>query len=236
MSIRYQAVGVGALLAVAGVANAFTISNVADRPTLLAGTPVPLDLSSRGLTGTNGNEFVAPISSVSFSGELKVEVFGNAPAFTTGLNDVVMIYTFTGDSNIFGIEGFSFGVDSSVEIDFADINGSTQGRVTADVTGGQADPGVTVTDNVGSNDTWDFDYTSDNIGGADGDETFTWYIRTGGDIDVSFVDVLVTDFGGITIQAPALVNRGGGNDLDVPAPGVASLLGLAGLAAARRRR
>lgn len=257
------AVSAAALVLVASTgASAFTPVNnaVTSRASLGVGTTMTqLDLSGLGylngfLTTSNSysQSFVGPNGN--YSGNLKVEVFGNQGTPGPGLNDLLMIYTFTGDgaplTRANGAEDFEFGVDTSVEIDYADLVAATHGKISGESTlqVGQADPLVTVNDFVSSNDTFKFNYNPANgsgrlveLGGntvaqPGATEEFTWYVRTNGNTAINFVDVRIADFGFVTIRSLSFVNNPGQPDINIPAPGVAGLLGLGALVAGRRRR
>lgn len=258
-------VSVSALvLAATSAASAFTPVNniVPDRATLGVGTTLsPLDLSALPyLSGslTTSNSYMQTFSGTggNFSGFLKVEVFGNVSTPGSGLNDLLLVYTFHGDGapliRANGAEAFEFGVDTSVEIDYSDLIAATHGKISTETSlqATQLDPAVSINDFVSSNDTFNFDYT--NGGAATGrlaelggntvslpgaSEEYSWYVRTNGNVGINFVDVLVTDFGGVRIRSLSLVNNPGQPDINVPAPGVAvGLLGFGALAAGRRRR
>lgn len=249
------------VLAAGSAAFAFNPANVekTDRAAVgIGSTYTPLDLSGLAyLTGslTTSNSYSQSFTGPggNYSGRLTVEVFGNVGVPSSALNEVVLLYTFVGDgapltrSN--GAEDFIFGVDSSVEIDYTSLVGATHGKVTneSSLQVGQLNPVVSVNDNVG-NDTFRFNYNpaggtgrlvelGGNTAGSPGaTETFSWYVRTTGDVALNFVDVDIADFGFVTIRSLSLVNNPGQPDLGVPAPGSFALVGLAGLAAARRRR
>jgi hypothetical protein len=252
------------VLAAASAASAFTPVNnaVPDRATLGVGTTLsPLDLSALpyltgSLTTSNSYSQAFAGSGNNFTGTLSVEVFGNVGTPGPGLNDLLMIYTFHGDGapliRANGAEGFEFGVDTSVEIDYSDLIAATHGNITGDssLQAGQLNPAISVNDFISSNDTFNFDYTNagtvtgrlGELGGnttslPGASEDFVWYVRTSGNVAVNFVDVRVTDFGGVTIRSLSLVNNPGQPDINVPAPGIAgALLGFGALAAGRRRR
>lgn len=228
-------------------------NSVATRASLgIGSTLVPLDVSGlgylNGVINDGTNAYIQPYTGAgsNFTGTLRAEVFGNVGTpNSASLNDVMIVYTFVGNVALTGAETFDFGIDSSTQVDFARLAAATQGRIDADtaVEVGQLDPVVTLFDNTGSNDTFNFNWnaaggsTSLNRLGGSQAETFTWYVRTSGDVKLNFVNVLITDFGGTTIQSLALVDNPGQPDLNVPAPGVATLLVSAfGVMGVRRRR
>ncbi len=223
-----------------------TITNnpVADRATLLSGR-VPLNLSAVSFinAGPGSLDAANGVYSENFSngpfytGTLSVEVFGNVANPGIGLNEVTLIYTFTGNGPS-AIEQFVMGLNGSSNLDFADLASATHGRITGDTTFGQGDAVVDLIDNSGGgqNDNMIFSYQSDNLGGPSLTETYTWYVRASGAVAVNFVDVEISDFGFAFARTLTLVDIPGQPDLNVPAPGAAALLGFAGLAASRRRR
>jgi len=248
-----------ATVAFAGSAQAATIpvaNNVSpDLASLGVGsTFVPLDLTGASfLTGSvnqgvNGyTQNFAGVGS-NFSGNLTVEVFGNVSTIgTAALTDVLLVYTFTGDTALTGAESFEFGVDTSLEVDVSALQSATHGRVTAGTSleAGQTDPFVSLND-FGSaiNDTWFFDHTQGGtLGGSTGmlggsaSETYQWYVQTSGDVKLNFTDVLVTDGGSTKIRSLSLVVNPGQSNLNVPAPSAAIALATGlGAAATRRRR
>ncbi len=260
MSKVYAAASV-AILAIAGsaIGQVNPVNNsVANRSALgIGGSLVPLNISglpfltgaiNDGTTVGAGNAYIQNYTGNlgNFSGTLRAEVFGNVSTpLSAALNDVVIVYTFVGNVSAVGAETFNFGVDTSVQVDFARLATATQGRIDADtaVQAGQLDPVVTLFNNVGTNDTFKFDWNSTGgstglvrLGGSQA-ETFSWYVRTAGDVKLNFVDVNITDFGGTTIRSLALVNNPSQPDLNVPAPGALGLvISVFGLAGVRRRR
>lgn len=237
-------------------------NQVTDRATLGVGTTlVPFNVEALPyLNGTvTGNSYSQTFigQSNNYSGRLTVEVFGNVADASPALNDVLMIYTFTGDGapavRANGAEDFEFGVNSSVEIDYTALITATHGKIGGEsffdpAHGVQLDPVVSVNNNISSNDTFKFNYNPNSgtgrlveLGGNSTSspgqtETFSWYVRSSGDVALNFVDVRIANFGFVTIQSLSLVNNPNQPDLNVPAPGVAGLLiGVAGLAGRRRR-
>lgn len=250
------------VLTLAGSALAGPITNnaVSSRASLgVGGLFQTLDLSALNylngsLTSSNSYSQTFTGPGGNYSGRLTVEVFGNVGTPGPGLSDLLLIYTFTGDgapvTRANGAESFEFGVDTSVEVDFAALTAATHGRINSEssLQFGQLDPAVDLNDFVSGNDTWKFDYNpaggsgrlvelGGNTASAPGaTETYTWYVRSTGDVALNFVDVRITDFGAVTIKSLALVNNPNQPDLTVPGPGAAALMGLAGLVGLRRRR
>ncbi len=243
----------------AGSAQAATIpvaNNVSpDLATLGVGsTFVPIDLTGAGfLNGTINlgiNGYTQNYAGVgnNFTGTLDVQVYGNVPTFgSASLTDVLLVYTFTGNAALTGAELFEFGVDTSLEVDVAALNGATHGRVTAGTSleAGQIDPLVNLNDfGAGINDTWSFDHTrGGSVGGNTGmlggstNEVYQWYVQTTGDVKLNFTDVLVVDGGSTKIRSMALVVNPGQPNLNTPTPGGALVLSAGlGAAAMRRRR
>ncbi len=245
MSIRICAAA--AALCAASTAHAVAVpiadSSIIDRATLLTGLQ-PLNLSDQvygpQLSGPDSNTFSTTYigGGGNYSGTLTVEIFGNVGQSGAALNDVVLIYTFAGDDAFNGAEGFEFGIDSQFELDADDLLGATQGTIVGDTSAGQVSPDVTYFENAGANDTWFFDYNAepDNLGGPDGDEVVSWYVRAGGDVKLNFVDVTITNFGTVTVDMLALVVDPTQPDLNIPAPGAIALLAGAGVVGIRRRR
>lgn len=249
------------VLAVAGSASAAIVTNnsVASRSSLGVGTTMsPLDISAlpyiSGLSGINSYSQTFTGPGGNYSGRLGVEVFGNVSTPGAGLNDVLLVYTFVGDgapvTRANGAETFTFGVDTSVEIDYAALTSATHGRIDSDtaVQSGQLEPEVTLNDFVSGNDTFAFDFSPGSVVGRIAElggntasnpgatETYTWYVRTTGNVQLNFVDVRITDFGSVTIRSLSLVNNPGQPNLNIPAPGIAAFAGVAGLLGLRRRR
>lgn len=252
------AAGALALANAASAQVAIPNNSVADRAALGVGTSfVALDLSSAGFLNGAVNNGINSYSEDyignfgNFSGNLTVEVFGNQSALGAGLTDVLLIYTFTGSAiSPLGAEQFDFSVDGGSDLDFGTLKDATQGSILDQTTlvGGQLDPAVSVTDNLMSSDTWTFSFDdgdgttgepTDQLGGGGQFEQYTWYVQTSGDVKLNFVDVLVTDFGGVTISSLGLVLDSNTPNLGtiIPLPSAAGM-GLVGLGviASRRRR
>ncbi|MEC9372548.1 MAG: PEP-CTERM sorting domain-containing protein [Planctomycetota bacterium] len=229
---------VSAATAMSASAVVITDTPAATEAGLLTGL-VPLDLSSvvvSGLTTSNSLSvnFTAPLGA--YSGTLTARVYGNQGTPGTGLNDVLVIYEFVGNGPDM-IDEFEFGVDSGASLDFSDLLSATQGTI-QDLSVGQGSPLVELTNGVATNTTQNFGFLAagDGLGGPATTESFAWYIRSGGDVQVNLVDVVARDFGNVTVQSLALVDIPGQPDLNVPAPGALALLGAAGVMGLRRRR
>lgn len=228
-------------VAVSGTAQAVVITDtpVATEAGLISGL-VPLDLSSvvtSGLTTSNSLSVNFSEPNGAYTGTLSATVYGNVGApGTQALNDVVIVYEFTGNGPD-AIDEFEFGVDSGTSLNFNDLLNATQGTI-QDLSVGQGSPLVELTDNGATNDTQNFGFQAagDLLGGFNNTENFAWYVRTGGDIAINVVDVVVRDFGTVTVQSLGIVDDPDQPDLNVPAPGAAALLGLGGLVAGTRRR
>ena len=232
-----------ATLAYATSASAVIITDnsVPTRAGLLASNGlVPLDLSGLigGLTTNNSytQNFSSPVPGA-YTGSMSVEVFGNVSVPGVALNQVLMIYTMTGDGPS-ALDEFQLGVDSSTNLDYNDLLSAVHGTILDDTTAGQTSPQVELLDNAGTNNTYTFDYLTagDTLGGPGGSETLSWYVLSGADVAIDFIDVTISDFGSVTIQSLSLVDVPGLPDLNVPTPGAALLLSLAGVAGVRRRR
>lgn len=200
---------------------------------------VPLDMTGvlAGLTTSNSfsTNFTAPTNA--YTGTLSVEVFGNVGLPGLALNQVMMIYTMTGNGPS-GIELFQMGVDSSTNIDFNDLLAATHGSITDQTTVGQVSPQVELLNNFGTNNTLSFDYQNggDVLGSVGTTETLQWYVLSTADVAIDFIDVTISDFGTTTVQSLSLVDVPGLPDLNTPTPGAVALLSIAGVAGLRRRR
>lgn len=259
--VSIAGVAVAAGLSVASSASAVVISNtsIADRPTLLSGF-TELNLATyasnsgfAGLSGASNNTYTDsyalatafPGNPLSYSGDLTAEVFGNVSNTGVALTDVVIVYTFSsngfdGTDNITGSETFTMGINSGFEMDFNYLTdaGTTHGSVISQSAAGQGSL-VEAFDNGAANDTYEFDYLAGGsaLGGQDGSEIYTWYVKGSAGTKINVVDVTVTDFGNTTTTTLGFVTNPGQPDLDVPAPGVATLaaLGLGAMGVRRRR-
>ncbi len=234
-----------AVVAIAGSASAATISPVdrADFSALevaLGTSLVPIDMSAEPITASGGglnpqNNVLTSAYSASpfYSGTLISEVFANQGSIGSGVNTVVIKYTFISDNvSAQNIDSFNFGTNSGVAIDLVDVEGATHGSLLADNVSRAANPAVT-TDSFGGNNTLDFNYAStDPLNAGD---VHTWYVAADGAVRINVVDVTISDFVGATAQALIFTTTDGQDDLNIPAPGVATL-GVLGLAAASRRR
>ncbi len=251
MSIRNGCVVVFGALALTttamGVANPIANNTLADRTGLLSGK-VPLDLSASpfATSGAFSNEYlvnyVSPFGAVDYSGTMKLEVFGNVGLPGGALTDVVMIYTFTGNSAAFGIDGFEFGVDTSTNIDAADLISGTHGRIAGESTLAQLSPSVDVQTGLAANDHWAFDFiTTEGAGptdrfGLNANETFVWYVTSSADVALGLVEVDIFNNANSQVLMPTFVKVPGQPDLGIPAPGATALMLGAGFLATRRRR
>jgi|GEM_PF-2149877 len=204
--------------------------------------PTPIDLSgqpiAQTLTGANNtlvSDFTGVLGSTTFySGRLTSEVFANAGSVGPAVTDVVIKYTFELFSgSINAVDAFEFGVNTGINLDAAALIGATQGRVADEVFNQGSDPVVTVNDASNVLYTFDFAAATDVLAAGD---TFSWYVQQTGAVSVNAVEVAVTDAVNSNAFALSFVNDPGQEDLNVPTPGSAALLGLAGMAAIRRRR
>jgi len=246
MSIRTRSIAALAGLATIACASSasavvITDNNVGTRAGLIASNSVvPLDMSGI-LTGlTTSNSFTQAFASDvpgAFTGELTVEVFGNVGMPGVALNQVMMIYTMTGDGPD-GIDLFEFGVDSSNNIDFNDMLNATHGTIDDQTSAGQAAPLAELFNNAGSNNVFTLDYLTagDSLGAVGQTDVHSWYVLSDADVAIDFVDVNIRNFGNSLAQSLSLVNKPGLPDLNFPTPGAAALFGLGGLAGLRRRR
>jgi len=246
MSIRTRSLAALAGLATvvcASSASAVIIgdTSVATRAGLLASNGlVPLDLSGilTGLTTTNSysQNFVSDIAGA-YSGTLSVEIFGNVGSPGLALNQVMMIYTMTGNGPD-GIDTFEFGVDSSTNLDFNDLLSATQGTILDQTSAGQAAPVTELFNNLGTNNVFTFDYQAggNTLGAPSQTDVHSWYVLGGADVAIDFVDVNIRDFGLAQVQSLSFVDVPGLPDLNTPTPGAVALFGIAGLAGVRRRR
>jgi MYXO-CTERM domain-containing protein len=245
---------VSCVLALAGTASA---ASIADNPeasftsleSTLGVTLQSIDMSSQPISVSGANNslngqnnvlvsnFTGLFSGIPiYDGVLTSEVFADAAAPGTDVANVVIKYTFTNaGSSANSIETFNFGVNSGVTIDLTDLEAATHGTIqneTSFLPNG-ANPLAVSTDNGGGNNTFDFDFRA--AGDLEPGETLTWYVAASGDVRVNVVDVTITNFENTTAKALVFTTTEGQDDLNVPAPGVATL-GALGLAAASRRR
>lgn len=246
MSIRTRSIAALAGLATVACATSasaviITDTSVATEAGLIASNGlVPLDLSGLivGLSTTNSytQNFASPIVGA-YTGTLTVEVYGNVGLPGLALNQVLMIYTMTGNGPS-AIDEFQLGVDTSTNLDFNDLLAATHGSIADVTTAGQLSPVVELLNNAGFNNTYTFDYLAggDSLGAVGVSETLSWYVLSAADVAIDFVDVSITDFGALTIQSLSLVDVPGLPDLNVPTPGALALLTIAGVAGVRRRR
>ncbi len=232
-------IGLGVLTASASAAPVPITNNSVATQSAVTGGLVGLDISGVVSGLTTSNSLVQNFSTGAYSGTLSATVFGNVGAPGGGLNTVVIVYEFTGNGPT-GIEKFAFGQNGGNALDLGDLAAATQGSIGDMTTIGQTVDSVTIVDNsaLPANDTYNFNFNANNLGGASTTETFSWYVMTTGDVQIGTTTVEVTNFGATTFDMLALVDIPGQPDLSVvPLPGAASL-GLAGLAfiGARRRR
>ncbi len=230
------------VLAIAASSSAVVITNNAVATEAAAiGSLVALDLSSivTGLTTTNTLSSIFNAPGGSYSGTLTASVYANVSTPGSALTTTLIIYSFSGNGPS-AIDQFSMGRDSNSNLDFADLASATQGSI-GDLTSiGQGSPVVELIDNsaLPTNDLFNFNFLpgGDPLGGPGSTELFGWYIQTTGAVSINVIDVLVTDFGGVTTQTLGLVKIPGQPDLNVPAPGSAMfLIGMVGIASRRRR-
>lgn len=201
-------------------------------------------LTALDLTGvvtglTSSNSLSVNFATASYTGTLTATVFGNVATPGGSLSDVVIVYEFVGNGPS-GIEEFMFGQPGGANIGIADLAAATHGSIDELTSPGQTLGGVTLFDNsaIPAGDLFVFDFDSNRLGGVGQTDTFGWYVRTTGDIQIGLSKVLVTNFGGVVIDMLSIVDVAGQPDLNVvPLPtGVG--LGIAGLmiVAGRRRR
>ena len=123
-------VGLAPVLLMASTASAVPLTDnaAATEAELMTGL-VGLDLSSivSGLTTNNSitTNFVAPGNA--YSGSMTASVYGNVDTPGTSLDTVLIVYEFTGNGPS-GIDSFTFGVDSGVNLDFGDLLAAVFGR------------------------------------------------------------------------------------------------------------
>ncbi len=239
--------GIAALAAIGSVASAaptpVTQNDVPSFSTLqTAFSLTEINLSTQGIAGLSGpasNTFVSNFSSINGvnTGVLTSEVFANVGTPGTGVSDVVIRYTFENTSS-FGnvIEGFDFGVDTGAALDAGDIQSAVHGRILdADTSASGINPAATI-DPLASSPVFQLALNDGGNPVLSPGESFQWYIRAGGDVAVSLVDVNVVDFEDAKAQAISFVDLQGQPDLNVPTPGTAVLAVAGVLVASRRRR
>lgn len=230
-----------AVLSLAAAAQAVVITDnpVATQAGVIGGLS-QLDLSTVVSGLTTVNSYHENFATMSYTGELTATVYGNAPVGSASLTDVLIIYKFVGHGPD-QIDQFTFGLDGGSNLDYGDLLSATHGSIGDLRSLGQGNPVVNLTDNMITNDLFVFDFAGggDRLGGFSGGnvtETFGWYVRATGNVQIGFVDGIVTNFGAANIRTLGLVNIPGQPDLNVPAPatGMALVAGL--LATGRRRR
>jgi hypothetical protein len=221
----------GAIMAVSSAAHGYNRVDTADVGTLTAGLQL-LDLTPLGLTNGQTIPFVGP----AYTGSITATVYGNSDIFTPGLTDVIVIYEFEGTGQPTPIEEMEFAINGgNLDLNFAELDGGTMGRID-DLSDIALDFDPVLTFNPGpANDSLLFDWTTDGLGDVFVSQTYGWYTRTTGAIDLGLVDVQVRNAGSVVTNTIAVLDNPDQPNLDVPAPSAAALLGL-GLAAMRRRR
>ncbi|MCB9847577.1 MAG: hypothetical protein H6814_04105 [Phycisphaeraceae bacterium] len=246
MSIRTKSIAAVAGLAMIACASSasaviLTDNSVGTRAGLLASNSlVPLDLSGvvSGLSTSNSytQNFTSTVPGA-YSGTLTCEVFGNVGLPGLALNQVMMIYTMTGNGPS-AIELFQMGVDTSTNIDYNDLLNATHGQIVDQTTGGQLSPEAELLNNFGTNNTLSFNYqnSGDTLGSVGGTETLQWYVLSTADVAIDFIDVTVSNFGTTSVKSLSFVDVPGLPDLNTPTPGAVALLSIAGVAGFRRRR
>jgi len=246
MDIRTRSIAAIAGLATIACATSasaviITDNSVGTRAGLLAtNSLVPLDLSGVIAGLSTSNSYTQPFASDipgAYTGELTVEVFGNTGLPGLALNQVLMIYTMTGNGPD-GIDLFEFGVDSSTNIDFNDMLNATHGTIDDQTSVGQLSPTAELFNNAGTNNVFSLDYQAggDSLGAVGVTDIHSWYVLSNANVAIDFVDVNIRNFGLATAQSLSFVDVPGLPDLNTPTPGALALFGLAGVAGFRRRR
>lgn len=200
---------------------------------------VALDLTGLGIAGLSGagnNEFHSFYDDGLVTGWVRSKVYGNVSTPGITLNTVLITYEFEAQG-ISPIDEFAIGINSSINIDQADILGATKGDLT-DLSTVTSSPNTWYNDNAPLADNVQFAF-----GGLDGvgdtmefGEFYGYYMLTDGAVQIGLVNGEVRNFGATEFQALAFVAVPGQPDLDAPTPGAALILGGAGLVAAGRRR
>ena len=246
--LRKRVASAVAVLAFAGAAYA---GNITDTPVAsFANLQSAFALQQIDLTGTNvspvaglnaqSNVLVSPFTASPFySGTITSEIWANGAAPGPGVTDVVIKYTMTVNGVIQGADLFEHGKNQGTNLDFAALQASVHGTIQDEVTPSYGfAPDVNLTG--GANVVYSFDFLTggDSLGGAGLSQTYSWYVRSPtGAVRVNTAQTVITD--GASASANILIFTTDGtpdDDLNVPGPGSAALLGLGGLLAARRRR
>ncbi len=232
MRTRATVTVAAALLAAGSSALGYTRSDVPDLATLTSGLQV-LDLSALGVV--NG-ETIA-FDWTAYSGSITATVYGNSDIFTPGLTDVVVVYEFSGTGEPTPIEAIEFAVNSgNLDLNFAELDGGTMGRIDSlsDVflTG---DPLLTY--NPGNaNDSLLFDWGTSGLGDPFVTQSFGWYTRTTGAIDIGYIDAEIRNAGSVMSLTIGVIDDPSQPNLNIPAPGSLAMLGLSAGVLTRRRR
>ena len=219
------------VLTAGSAAFGYTRTDVSDLATVTAGMQV-LDLSSLGL---NNGDTIAFTGSA-YTGSITATVYGNSPIFTPGLTDVLVVYTFEGNGQPTPIEEMEFAVaGGNLDLNFAELDGGVMGRID-DMSDINLDSDPLLTFNPGpANDSMLFDWTTEGLGDPFVSQSYTWYTRTSGAIDIGMVNVEVRNSGSVITQTIAVLDDPSQPDLDVPAPGSLALMGLGAFIIGRRR-